>query len=345
MRRVLKNLIFAIALVAMCVPSADAQRHNVAKENKSRTEHSGRSSRQSGDKVRSGNTQARRPSGVGSQNGGRRSQSNKGTASRPNNGAGNNSRPNVGNRPVNHRPDHGDRPNVGNRPGSNRPNPGVRPGNGNNHRPDHGDRPNVGNRPGNSRPNPGVRPGGSHRPNHGLRPGGHPAPRPPMIRPPHRPHRPVMVRPHYRPVPPPAWRPHRGVPVIRGILGLSFGVAIGTSLDYLYNSGYSVDGYANDIVYLRNVPALNYVWTDAALYYGSRGLDASSFYYSTSVYDMSRYNSVYSDLVSTYGVPVSVNNAGGLLTSTWFGGNRGYITLSFGSGSAGRFLTTLTLGL
>ena len=333
---------FAIALVAMCVPSADAQRHNGAKEN---TEHSGRSSRQSGDKVRSGSTQARRPSGVGPQNGGRRSQSNKGTASRPNNGAGNNSRPNVGNRPVNNRPDHGDRPNVGNRPGSNRPNPGVRPGNGNNHRPDHGDRPNVGNRPGNSRPNPGVRPGGSHRPNHGLRPGGHPAPRPPMIRPPHRPHRPVMVRPHYRPVPPPAWRPHRGVPVIRGILGLSFGVAIGTSLDYLYNSGYSVDGYANDIVYLRNVPALNYVWTDAALYYGSRGLDASSFYYSTSVYDMSRYNSVYSDLVSTYGVPVSVNNAGGMLTSTWFGGNRGYITLSFGSGSAGRFLTTLTLGL
>ncbi len=314
MRRVLKNLILAIALVSMCVPSADAQRHNGAKENKSRTEHSGRSSRQSGDKVRSGNTQARRPSGVGPQNGGRRSQSNKGTASRPNNGAGNNSRPNVGNRPVNNRPDHGDRPNVGNRPGSNRPNPGVRPGNGNNHR-------------------------------HGLRPGGHPAPRPPMIRPPHRPHRPVMVRPHYRPVPPPAWRPHRGVPVIRGILGLSFGVAIGTSLDYLYNSGYSVDGYANDIVYLRNVPALNYVWTDAALYYGSRGLDASSFYYSTSVYDMSRYNSVYSDLVSTYGVPVSVNNAGGLLTSTWFGGNRGYITLSFGSGSAGRFLTTLTLGL
>ncbi len=305
---------FAIALVAMCVPSADAQRHNGAKENKSRTEHSGRSSRQSGDKARSGSTQARRPSGVGSQNGGRRSQSNKGTASRPNNGAGNNSRPNVGNRPVNNRPDHGDRPNVGNRPG-------------------------------NSRPNPGVRPGGSHRPNHGLRPGGHPAPRPPMIRPPHRPHRPVMVRPHYRPVPPPAWRPHRGVPVIRGILGLSFGVAIGTSLDYLYNSGYSVDGYANDIVYLRNVPALNYVWTDAALYYGSRGLDASSFYYSTSVYDMSRYNSVYSDLVSTYGVPVSVNNAGGMLTSTWFGGNRGYITLSFGSGSAGRFLTTLTLGL
>ncbi|WP_302575349.1 hypothetical protein [uncultured Duncaniella sp.] len=314
MRRILKKLMFAIALVAMCVPSADAQRHNGAKENKSRTEHSGRSSRQSGDKARSGSTQARRPSGVGSQNGGRRSQSNKGTASRPNNGAGNNSRPNVGNRPVNNRPDHGDRPNVGNRPG-------------------------------NSRPNPGVRPGGSHRPNHGLRPGGHPAPRPPMIRPPHRPHRPVMVRPHYRPVPPPAWRPHRGVPVIRGILGLSFGVAIGTSLDYLYNSGYSVDGYANDIVYLRNVPALNYVWTDAALYYGSRGLDASSFYYSTSVYDMSRYNSVYSDLVSTYGVPVSVNNAGGMLTSTWFGGNRGYITLSFGSGSAGRFLTTLTLGL
>lgn len=33
------------------------------------------------------------------------------------------------------------------------------------------------------------------------------------------------------------------------------------------------------------------------------------------------------------------------MTSTWFGGNNGYITLSFGAGTAGRFLTTLTLGL
>lgn len=93
-----------------------------------------------------------------------------------------------------------------------------------------------------------------------------------MIAPPHRPYRPVIARPHYRPTPPPAWRPRRGLPVIRGILGLTFGAAFNVSLDYLYNSGYTVDGYGNNIVYLRNVPAMNYIWTDGALYYGNGGL-------------------------------------------------------------------------
>ena len=166
-----------------------------------------------------------------------------------------------------------------------------------------------------------------------------------MLQPPHRPYRPVFGRPHYRPTPPPSWRPRRGIPVIRGILGLSFGSAIGISLDYLYNNGYVVDGYTNDIVYLRNVPALNYMWTDGALYYGPSGLDVSSFYYSTPGYDLARYNTCYNALVSSYGVPVSVNNAGGSMSATWFGGQGGYITLSFGSGTAGRFLTTLTFGL
>ena len=133
--------------------------------------------------------------------------------------------------------------------------------------------------------------------------------------------------------------------MIRGILGLTFGAAFNVSLDYLYNSGYTVDGYGNNIVYLRNVPAMNYIWTDGALYYGNGGLDASSFYYSTPGYDLSRYNAVYSTLVNTYGVPVTVINSGGMMTSTWFGGNNGYITLSFGAGTAGRFLTTLPLGL
>ncbi len=154
-----------------------------------------------------------------------------------------------------------------------------------------------------------------------------------------------MIRPHYRPVPPPAWRPRRGLPFINGILGLSFGVAVNVSLDYLYNNGYTVDGYGNDVVYLRNVSALNYVWTDAALYYGTGGLDASSFYYSTPVYDAVRYNNVYRTLVGTYGVPVSTSNAGGVMSATWFGGNKGYITLSLGAGTDGRFLTTLTMGM
>lgn len=154
-----------------------------------------------------------------------------------------------------------------------------------------------------------------------------------------------MHRPHYRPTPPPQWRPRRGLPVVRGILGLTFGTTLGLSLDYLYNSGYTVDGYANDVVYLRNVNALNYIWTDAALYYGTNGFDASSFYYASPYYDMGRYNSVYNTLVATYGAPISRNNG----VATWFGGNNGYITLSFGAsnvaGGALRYLTTLTLSL
>lgn len=149
-------------------------------------------------------------------------------------------------------------------------------------------------------------------------------------------------------MPPRGWRPARPLPVIRGILGLTFGTAINLSLDYLFNQGYTVDGYSNDVVYLRNVSALNYIWTDAALYYGNGGLDASSFYYSTPRYDLARYNNVYNALVATYGMPVAVNNSVGSMNATWFGGNNGYITLSFGANSMSsglRYLTTLTFGM
>lgn len=280
----------------------------------------------------------------------------------------NNNKPNNGNRPGignnngnnNHKPN-GNRPNIGNgnnKPNGNHPSTG-RPGIGNNkpnnnhkpnttpnwgnNRPDH--RPNVGNRP-----NPGNRPNNGFGPSHGThRPGvSAPVHRPSHLAPPPHPYRPNMYRPHYRPTPPPRWRPARGIPAIHGILGLTFGTAINLSLDFLYNSGYVVDGYSNDVVYLRNVNQLNYIWTDAALYYGSNGLDASSFYYATPYYDMTRYNAVYNNLVALYGQPVSINSAG-QLGATWFGGNQGYITLSFGannvSGGALRYLTTLTFGL
>lgn len=278
---------------------------------------------------------------------------------RPNHG--NNNRPDNGNnhkRPgINdqHRPGNGNNGmNHGNRPADNHHRPeGMRPGN--NNRP-------TGGRPGINESRPGHN-SGSHRPgnqhgnrpglNHGHRPGMHPGnghvtSRPPMIAPPHRPHRPPMVRPHHRPMPPRGWRPAGRIPVIRGVIGLTFGTTIGLSLDYLFNAGYNVDGYTDNIVYLRNVAALNYVWTDAALYYGNSGLDASSFYYSTPVYDLARYNNVYNSLVATYGMPVSVNNTMGSLGATWFGGNNGYITLTFGQNNIGpgiRYLTTLTFGM
>ncbi len=166
--------------------------------------------------------------------------------------------------------------------------------------------------------------------------------------PPPRPYRPVMMRPNHRPVPPPGWHPRRGLPILNGILGLTFGTAFNISLDYLYNSGYMIDGYTNDVVYLRNVNALNYIWTDGALYYGNNGLDGSAFYYSTPGYDLTRYRMVYNNLLATYGNPVMVNNGSGIMSATWFGGNNGYISLSFGTSNlsgAVRYMTTLSFGL
>lgn len=164
----------------------------------------------------------------------------------------------------------------------------------------------------------------------------------------HRPYTPPMVRPHHRPTPPAGWRPTHRLPIIRSVLGLTFGTAINLSLDYLLDNGYRVDSYTNDVIYLRNIVALNLIWTDAALYYGSVGLDASSFYYSTSGYDLARYNNAYKALVASYGNPVTISNNINDMSATWFGDNNCYITLSFGQSTVNnhhRYLTTLTFGI
>lgn len=313
-----------MALAITTAPQIAAQRHNAGNGNQ-------RTERNNGGRPTSG-----RPTGnhSGSQSHGRpgNNNGNNGGTSRPGNG---NTRP--GNSVS--RPGNSGRPNTGSgRPEGTPVKP--TPGHGNVN-PSHPVRPVAPAAP--AAPGRPVRPVAPARPVAPSRPV-RPT-RPAIMQPPHRPYRPVMVRPHYRPVPPPAWRPLRGVPPLRTILGLTFGSAIGVSLDYLLNSGYTVDGYGNDIVYLRNVPLMNFIWTDGALYYGQNGLDTSSFYYSTPGYDMSRYNGVYGALVNQYGAPVSVDRAGGMLTSTWFGGNNGFITLSFGAGQAGRYMTTLTVGL
>lgn len=310
MKSFLRNTVLFMAAASMAAPSVMADgRHPGASSVRQQTSASAQTKSQRGTSGRPG---------LGGSNKGN------GNASKPGN-SGNNgtSRPGSGNNTP--------RPGSGN---NNTPRPGS--GSNNTPRPGSGSKPGNGSRPDINRPSPGPSPGN-------VRPG-HPGTHPPVMQPPHRPYRPSFIRPSYRPVPPPAWRPRHGLPVIRGILGLTFGSALGVSLDYLYGNGYVVDGYSNDIVFLRNVPALNYIWTDGALYYGSRGFDVSSFYYSTPAYDMSRYNGCYSALTTTYGAPVSVNNSGGVLTATWFGGNSGYVTLSYGS-SSGRFLTTLTFGI
>ncbi|TGY04449.1 hypothetical protein [Muribaculum sp. NM65_B17] len=266
-----------------------------------------------------------------------------------------NSRPNNSGRPSNSsgRPgnnNNGHRPgNNGHRPGNNGGSNGHRPGNNNPGRPGNN---NNGHRPGNNGHNPG-RPGhGGYNPGRPHRPGGDYRPnrphRPTVIVPPHRPHRPPM-RPWSRPVPPPSWRPRPAAPVIASILGITFGTAINMSLDYLINRGYTIDGYGNDAVYLRDVNEMSYYWPDATLYYGAGGLARSEFLYSTSYPDPMRYNSLYTRFNRTYGPPINIVRTGGVLSATWFAPNRGYVTIDYRSqyslGGDLRYFTTLTFGL
>lgn len=259
-----------------------------------------------------------------------------------------NSRPNNSGRPSNSSGRPGNN-NNGHRPGNNGGSNGHRPGNNNPGRP--GDN-NNGHRPGNNGHNPG-RPGhGGYNPGRPHRPGGDYRPnrphRPTVIVPPHRPHRPPM-RPWSRPVPPPSWRPRPAAPVIASILGITFGTAINMSLDYLINRGYTIDGYGNDAVYLRDVNEMSYYWPDATLYYGAGGLARSEFLYSTSYPDPMRYNSLYTRFNRTYGPPINIVRTGGVLSATWFAPNRGYVTIDYRSqyslGGELRYFTTLTFGL
>ncbi len=242
------------------------------------------------------------------------------SATRPSNDRGSSNRGNRNDRPSNNRP-----------------------GNNHNNRPDN--KPTQ--RPGNNRHDrPSNRP--PQRPDRHPTYGGHHTHRPPHMAPPPRPHRPNW-RPYHRPVPPPSFRPYRGCPVIHGILGITFGSALHVSLDYLYNRGYVVDGYNNDVVYLSNVNELSFFWPDAVLYYGTNGLTGSRFSYSTSYYDRTRYNQIYSTFVSQYGAPINYQATNNGYIATWFGYDRGYVSLEFrpmySSGGHLRYYTTLSFGL
>ena len=281
--------------------------------------------------------------------------------------AGNSGGDNMGNRPDNNNRPGG---NISNRPGGG--NGGNRPGGGNvGNRPDN-NRPggNVGGgRPGDNRPgggNMGAGRSGGARPGYhigggDMRPGGHghghkPAPdhhgvihhRPSSwhtpVAPPHRSFRPV----HYhicRPVPPPGFRPWHRAPIISGILGLTFGTAYYSSLDYLFTRGYEIDGYYNGVVYLRNIQELNCFWPDVMLNYGSsNALNSAEFHYSTSYDDLGRFNRLYSDLCARYGQPVTYAEDSEGIRSTWYGGNaRGFVSLEYYY-NRGRYYTTLSYG-
>lgn len=124
---------------------------------------------------------------------------------------------------------------------------------------------------------------------------------------------------------------------------MTLGLTINSALDYLYNGGYSVDGYGSHEVYLRNVTELNYNWDDATLYFSDGGLVRSEFYDSSVGHRMTRYNNIFRKLTNTYGAPVSCGNN----SATWFGYNGDYISLQYtmlSTSSGYRYFTILTYG-
>lgn len=171
--------------------------------------------------------------------------------------------------------------------------------------------------------------------------------RPVHVAPPTRPHRP-KAHVYHRPTPPRTIVYHSRCPVITTILGINLGTAFNISINYLHNNGYIIDGYGNDMIYLRNASQLSLIWPDAILHYGSNGLIGSEFSYSTSHYDLSRYNQVYSTFVTQYGSPISYNSSGGNITATWWG-REGYVQLQFRHDHSHngqlRYYTTLSFGL
>ena len=286
-----------------------------------------------------------------------------GTTSRPNTTppSNNQNRPNV-TPPSNNQ----SRPNV-TPPSNNQNRPNVTPPANNQSKPNlnsTGRQPAQNNRPGNAA-NPGA-----NRPGNPVKPGANrpttPAYRPDInrphnnfLRPDYRPPRPGggfwaappvnVYRPvFYRPVPPP--RPVTfgvGIPVLNNILGLTFGSFIDLGINTLFNAGYNVLGYANNIIYLGNVNQIGYIWPEASVYYTDGLMSNTQFQYWTTYPSSSRFDNVYVNLTRTYGPPVNNFYENAVRTVSWWaGGGTGYITLQYGPGLAdnGRtyYYTTLT---
>ena len=157
--------------------------------------------------------------------------------------------------------------------------------------------------------------------------------------PPARPYRPAPIA-WYRPVIPAGWHPYASAPIIDRILGITFGTIFDTSLDFLYSNGYYIDGYADGIIYLRDVPMLNLYWSDVMLNYELNRLANAQFIFHSTYYTTTRFNRVYRSLSRIYGPPVFRDG----MTVSWYGGNNtGWVTLSM-SESYGNYYTTMSIG-
>lgn len=316
MKRFIRNIAIAIMCCTLAVPATDAQgRRN---NNGNRTENNGQ---------RPG---ASRPGQRPGANGGSHNNSNNNQRPQtpPQSGGNNNHRP--GNSGSNNN----QRPNGNNHPGGNN---NYRPGgNGNN-------RPQTPPPANNHRPGNGGHWGNNHHHNT-------PPPPPPSNhhyghhynRPPH--HHP----PYYRPVPPPTFRPGRYYPSFNTILGIAIGTAFNASISQFYNNGYTIDGYSNNQVYLRNVSQMNYNWPEAVMYYNNGYLSGSQFMYATSYNNADRYFNLYNQFCRQYGAPVSVQNGGTSMEATWFGYDNRYVTIRYNMGynewGSPCYYTTLSFG-
>ena len=324
MNATLRNLLVAstIAVGMILTPYAEAQ---VSRPAPTRSSATSRNDRNNNNKT---NNRPSRPVNTGNN-----SRPGNNGNSRPGNGS-NNSRPgNNGNHNGNSKPGNNGNYNPG-KPGNNgNHNGNYKPGNNGIHNGHNGG---VSHWPGYrppSGPAPVVRPG-THRPNWST-----------PVPPPHRNYRPIG-RPIPRPVPPHGYHPCHTAPVIHTILGITFGTLYNASLDYLYSKGYEIDGYADNTVYLRNVPEMGYTWPDATIYYDSYGrLASSQFIYSTSFSALGRYDRLYHTLSMTYGSPVSASWNGAHRETIWYGGDaRGYVSLEYDY-SGGRYYTILSYGI
>lgn len=120
-------------------------------------------------------------------------------------------------------------------------------------------------------------------------------------------------------------------PTIAGVLGLRWGTSFINSLNYLYYSGYEIDGFENNIVYLTDVELMDYAWDDVMLQFdGNDNLDYVEFAFWNYTYDTSRFYSLYHTLCSIYGSPVSYDNS----MYSWYGGDGiGYVNLGMQYGT------------
>ena len=162
------------------------------------------------------------------------------------------------------------------------------------------------------------------------------------VRPPHRPYRPVSLW-YYRPYRPYGYTIYASAPIISGVLGLEFGTRFGDALNFLYYNGYEIDGYYDNIVYLRDVPMLDYTWPDVMMQYDSNGLAYVQFTYSNYYDDRVRFNRLYHDLCAYYGTPLRRTGMAGQFS--WYGGDGiGFVNLGL-TFNNGRYYTSLSFGL